>query len=167
MAVATKARKTAKKSVKRTTAKKVAAKKVAKKATSNGQRAMSASHKAALAVGRTQASAVRAYLDALEMHKPKRGRKVTPETMRSRITKLRDEAKRAPKSKQLQLVQDRMDLEAALAASEEVFDMAPLKKGFTKHAKAYARNKGISYAAFKEIGVPVPVLKEAGISRSS
>lgn len=128
---------------------------------------MSTSHKAALAVGRNQATAIRAYLDALEANKPKRGRKVTPDTMQKRIDKLREDIKKAPKSKQLQMVQDRMDLEAALAAVEEPIDLTGLQKGFVKNARGYAKRKNISYAAFREVGVPAPVLKDAGISRSS
>lgn len=36
---------------------------------------MSAEHKRALAVGRDEGRAVRQYLEALEAHKPKRGRR--------------------------------------------------------------------------------------------
>ena len=46
---------------------------------------MSDEHKAALADGRAQGRAVRAYLEALEANKPRRGRKRTPESMRARI----------------------------------------------------------------------------------
>lgn len=155
MAAPTKAKKAVKKTAKRTTAKKTAAK-----------RGMTATHKAALAVGRNQATAVRAYLDALEANKPKRGRRVTPDVMRTRIAKLNEEIKKVPKSRQLQLVQDRMNLEDALARTDESFDIKPLQRAFAKNAKAYARRKNISYAAFREIGVSPAVLKEAGLTRS-
>jgi hypothetical protein len=49
----------------------------AKKSVATPKRAMSKQHKAALAVGRAEGLAVRRYLDALEAHKPKRGRKRT------------------------------------------------------------------------------------------
>ena len=42
---------------------------------------MSDSHKAALAEGREQGRAVRRYLEALEAHKLKRGRKRTQESI--------------------------------------------------------------------------------------
>jgi hypothetical protein len=53
----------------------------AKKSVATPKRAMSKQHKAALAVGRAEGLAVRRYLDALEAHKPKRGRKRTPESI--------------------------------------------------------------------------------------
>ena len=46
---------------------------------------MSDSHKAALAEGREQGRAVRRYLEALEAHKPKRGRKRTPDSVQKRL----------------------------------------------------------------------------------
>ncbi len=42
------------------------------------KRSMSAEHKAALAEGRNLSRSISRYLDALEAHKPKRGRKRTP-----------------------------------------------------------------------------------------
>ncbi len=36
-----------------------------------------------------------------------------------------------------------------------------------KTAAKYAERKGISYAAWRELGVPADVLKKAGISRGS
>ena len=44
-------------------------------ANKKGAPPMSAEHKAALAAGRQQGITVRKYLEALEAHKPKRGRK--------------------------------------------------------------------------------------------
>jgi hypothetical protein len=34
-----------------------------------------------------------------------------------------------------------------------------------KNARAYSRAKGISYGAWREVGVPADVLREAGIAR--
>ena len=47
---------------------------------------MSAAHKEALAEGREQSRVVRDYLDALEAHKPKRGRKRTTESVKKNLT---------------------------------------------------------------------------------
>ena len=44
--------------------------------------------------------------------------------------------------------------------------MKALEKAFVKHAKAYSDSKGISYAAWREIGVTPEVLKAAGITRA-
>lgn len=129
--------------------------------------AMSAEHKAALAEGRAQGRAVRNYLEALEAHKPKRGRKRTPESIAKRLEKIASELETADAVKRLHLVQERMDLEAERAAADTKVDLGELEAEFTKSAKGYAERKGISYAAFRELGVPAAVLKAAGISRAA
>ena len=54
---------------------------------------MSAEHKAALAQGRTESKAVRQYLEALESHKPKRGRQRTPDSIKRRLEKIDEDLK--------------------------------------------------------------------------
>src|SRR3546814_5647187 len=54
-------------------------------ATKRKRSPMSDEHKAALAEGRNQGRAVRRYLEALEAHKPKRGRKRTAESIQKRL----------------------------------------------------------------------------------
>ena len=127
---------------------------------------MTDEHKAALAEGRAQGRAVRAYLEALEAHKPKRGRKRTPESMRARLETIDTTIDDADPMSRLQMVQERMDLVAALEAAEETVDLTELEDGFVAAAKAYGSRKGISYAAWREVGVPAAVLKRAGISRA-
>ena len=46
---------------------------------------MTDEHKQALAEGRELGRAVRDYLEALEAHKPKRGRKRTPDSVKKRL----------------------------------------------------------------------------------
>ena len=65
----------------------------------------------------------------------------------------------------LQMVQDRMDLEAALEAAEAVVDMSALEEGFVLAAARYGERKGISHGAWREVGVPAELLKRAGIGR--
>ncbi len=132
-------------------------------------RKMSADHKAALAKGRTQANAVRAYLDALESHRPKRGRKRTPESIQKRLAVIDEQYQLAGSLSALQLLQERKNLEAELATltAGDGFDMTNLRKGFVKNAKAYGAAKGIAYATWREIGVPADVLRDAGIRRSA
>ena len=127
---------------------------------------MTDEHKAALAEGRAQGRAVRAYLEALEAHKPKRGRKRTPESMRTRLDVIDSTIDDADPMSRLQMVQERMDLVAALEAAEQTVDLTELENGFAEAAKAYGSRKGISYAAWREVGVPAAVLKRAGISRA-
>jgi hypothetical protein len=127
---------------------------------------MSKEHKAALAEGRDQGRAVRRYLEALEANKPKRGRKRSPDSMKKRLTAVEDEIAAADPLKRLHLVQERLDLQAALEATESTVDIAALEKEFVSAAAAYSERKGISYSAWRELGVPSSVLDKAGISRT-
>lgn len=126
---------------------------------------MSDSHKAALAEGRAQGRAVRSYLEALEAHKPRRGRKRTPESMQRRLDKIDAEYATADPLKRLQLAQERLDLQSELVASDQTVDLDALEKAFVASAKGYGERKGITFAAWREVGVPAATLKAAGISR--
>jgi len=64
------------------------------------------------------------------------------------------------------LIQERMDLLAEKQAMSQAVDMSGLEEEFVKAAKAYSQRKGISYSAWRELGVPSDVLKRAGISRT-
>lgn len=127
---------------------------------------MTSEHKAALAQGRAQGRAVRNYLEALEAHRPKRGRKRTPESMRARLTAIDTALADADPMNRLALVQERMDLEASIAAAETTVDLSALEDAFVDAAQAYGARKGISYAAWREVGVPAAILKRAGITRA-
>jgi hypothetical protein len=129
---------------------------------------MSAAHKQALAEGREQSRVVREYLDALEAHKPKRGRKRTTESVKKNLTDVNQSLKAAGGSSRLELIQRRRDLEVELAGMQGGgTDISALEKAFVKVGKSYASRKAISYAAFREFGVPADILKRAGISRAS
>lgn len=127
---------------------------------------MSDEHKAALAVGRAQGRAVRAYLEALEAHKPKRGRKRTPESIAARLEKIGREIETADALKRLQLTQEQIDLTNELETFDEGVDLTGLEADFVEVAKGYAERKGISYAAFRQLGVSAATLKKAGVSRA-
>jgi hypothetical protein len=128
---------------------------------------MTDSHKAALAKGREEGRAVRRYLEALEANKPKRGRKRTPDSMKKRLAKIQDEFGNADPLTRLQLVQERMDLEREIETVAAPVDLSGLEKEFVKAAGAYSERKGISYAAWRELGVEAATLKAAGIRRSA
>jgi hypothetical protein len=136
-------------------------------ATKRNRTPMSDEHKAALAEGRNQGRSVRRYLEALDAHKPKRGRKRTPESMQKRLDRIDVELASADPLRRLQLIQERLDLKAELDATGEKVDLSGLEQGFVDAAAAYSSRKGISYAAWRELGVEPAVLKRAGISRSS
>ena len=128
---------------------------------------MSDEHKAALAKGRTQSRAVRNYLEALEANKPKRGRKRTPDSIGRRLDKIDEEMADASPTKRLELVQERIDLKAELDTMGDKPDLTALTGDFVANAKAYSERKGISYAAWRELGVEASILKDAGIGRGS
>lgn len=128
---------------------------------------MSDDHKAALAQGRVQGRAVRGYLEALQSNRPKRGRKRTPESIAKRLDAIEAELGSADPMKRLQLAQERIDLRAELDAGEQTVDIEGLEKEFVAAAKGYSERKGISYAAWRESGVPASTLRAAGITRAS
>ncbi len=127
---------------------------------------MSDEHKAALAEGREQGRVVRQYLEALESTRPRRGRKRTPEKMQKRLAAIDEALPTADPLSRVQLIQERYDLEGHLASGENQIDLAALEAGFIDTAAAYGQRKGITYTAWREVGVEPRVLKEAGIPRS-
>ena len=132
----------------------------------NTVKSMSAEHKAALAEGRIQGRAVRLYLEALEGHRPKRGRKRTPDSVKRRLIAIESDLKSADPLKRLQLVQERLDLRSEVEAMGAKVDVSAREAGFIAAAKAYSERKGISYAAWRAVDVSPAVLKKAGISRT-
>jgi hypothetical protein len=128
---------------------------------------MSESHKAALAEGREQGRAVRRYLEALEAHRPKRGRKRTAESVQKRLEAIEDKLADADPLSRLQLVQERLNLQRELAAVDRAVDLSALEDDFVAAAGPYGQRKGISYAAWRETGVDPSVLRRAGIRRAT
>jgi hypothetical protein len=130
------------------------------------KRTMSDEHKAALAAGRNEGRAVRRYLEALDAHRPKRGRKRTPESIQKRLDTIDNQLTAADPLSRVNLIQERMDLQSELAAMDEKIDLTELETAFVRAAADYSSRRGISYAAWREAGVSASVLKQAGISRS-
>src|SRR3954447_11403314 len=129
---------------------------------------MTDEHKQALAEGRELGRAVREYLEALEAHKPKRGRRRTSDSVKKRLATVETDLKKASALNRLTLLQERRDLEVELAGMQGGGpDVAGLEKEFVKVAKSYSEKKGITYGAWREFGVTPEVLKRAGITRGS
>ncbi len=128
---------------------------------------MSDAHKAALAEGREQGRAVRRYLEALEAHKPKRGRKRTPDSMKKRLSAIDENLADADPLTRLHLIQERMDLERELSSSDNGVNIEELEEAFVAAAEPYGRRKGITYTAWRALGVDPSVLRRAGIRRGS
>ncbi len=140
--------------------------KAAAKASKATKSAMSAEHKQALAVGREESRAVRRYLEALEAHRPKRGRKRTTEGIEARLRQIEEKLPSADPLTKVHLVQERLNLENELANKEEAVDMAALEKDFIAAAKGYGERKGITYTAWRAAGVDANVLRKAGVPRT-
>ncbi len=135
----------------------------AKKGTARAKTPMTDAHKAALAEGREQGRAVRAYLDAVEANAPKRGRKRTPESIAKRLAVIDNDMAAADPLKRVGLIQERLDLQAELAVADDKVDIAALESAFVAAAKPYSDRKGITRAAWREVGVSSAVLKAAGL----
>jgi len=127
--------------------------------------AMSEEHKAALAQGRKEARAIKAYLKALDAKKP--GRPVTKESLESRLGAVNQKIGSADDPlKRLDLIQSKLDIEDALSALDDVVNMEALETGFDENARNYSERKGISYSAWREYGVPAATLQGAGIAET-
>src|SRR5271154_5205216 len=91
---------------------------------------MSAEHKQALAVGREESRAVRRYLEALEAHRPKRGRKRTSEGIEARLRLIDDRLPTADPLTKVHLVQERLNLQNELASKGQAVDIKALEDEF-------------------------------------
>lgn len=127
---------------------------------------MTAEHKAALATGRAEGRIVRDYLEALRINKPKRGRKRTADSIRKRLAAIAKELDVADALTELKLTQEQMDLEVELANFGATVDLSALEKDFIKVARTYSQRQGITYTAWRKVGVEPGVLKAAGIDRT-
>lgn len=132
-----------------------------------GKGSVTEEHKAAMAQGRVEGRAIGSYLEALESHKPKRGRKRTPESIDKQLADLEAKIAASNAITRLGLVQQRLDLQAEKASMGAAVDLSQFEEAFIAAAKGYSERKGISYAAWRELGVPADVLKKAGISRGA
>jgi hypothetical protein len=127
---------------------------------------MSEAHKAALAKGREEGRIVRQYLEALESSKPRRGRKRTPDSITKRLATIDRQLPEADPLTRLHLVEEKQRLEAELAQGGQTVDLAALEKNFVKVARLYGERKGISYSAWRTVGVSAAVLTQAKIPRT-
>lgn len=128
--------------------------------------AMSKEHKEALAEGRRQGFAVRKYLDFLDRDK-KRGPKVSQERLAEKVEELSAAIKsEKDPTTRLELIQQRLDAEQELTNREDEEDLDAIVGDFTSIAGAYSDRKGISYTAWREMGVPAQVLRDAGVPRT-
>lgn len=124
--------------------------------------AMSDDHKEALAQGRKEARAIKAYLKALESRKP--GRPVSKESLEKRLQTVSEKLAASDNPLEtVDLIQSKLDIEKALGELDKSQDMEALEAGFIENVGSYSERKGVTYTAWREFGVPAAVLKKAGI----
>ena len=126
---------------------------------------MTDEHKEALATGRSQSRAVKAYLAALKNNKPKRGRKRTAESINNRLAKIADELPNADALQEVLLLQEQVDLEKELQTMGSDVDLSELEAEFIAVGLGYSTSKGIDYATWRKVGVSADILSKAGIKR--
>lgn len=129
--------------------------------------ALSDEHKAALEQGRSEARKIKAYLKHLETSAPQRGRPLDPAKVEAELAELEERIATATTVKRVSLIQRRMDLTRRLELLATLDDNSgDLEEGFVEAVGGYSARKGISYAAWREAGVPAAVLKRGGITRN-
>jgi hypothetical protein len=148
-------------------AKKKAARKARKATGRGGARKMSAAHKAALAEGRAMSATVDRYLSAVNTPK-QRGRKVSKTTLQQRLREAQARAKTSAGVDKVLAAQEIRDLRSRLAHLESGggADVKALETAFVKVARRFGQNRGITYGAWRDAGVPAVVLKRAGVART-
>jgi len=126
---------------------------------------MSDEHKEALAQGRKEARAIKAYLSALNSRKP--GRPVSKESLHTRLEKVSEKLAAADNPLEtVDLIQGKLDIERTLSELENAQDVDSLEAGFIENVAPYSQRKGVSYTAWREFGVPATVLRKAGIKET-
>jgi hypothetical protein len=129
---------------------------------------MTSAHKEARAPGRAHGLAVRRYLEALELNRPRRGRRASADSLQRQLEEVESALEEADALKRLHLLQQRKNIMARLDAGEEhAGDLSELEEGFVEVAADYGARKGIDYATWREAGVPVDVLRRAGVHRGT
>lgn len=138
---------------------------------------MTDSHREALQVARNENRVIGAYLQVLEhnqkideQNRPKRGRRRSTESMQARLDEIVGAIGKASPLKRVLLIQEQMDLQKELHEAtrppQQPIDISGMEEGFSEVVASFSKRKGVSYAAWREIGVPARVLKEAGIRRT-
>jgi len=110
---------------------------------------------------------VRRYLAALESER-KGGKRRLADSIANRILKIDELLVTADPLSRLHLTQERIDLhgEQIRYANGASDDVSSLEKQFIKVARSYADRLGISYSAWRQVGVDPEVLERCGIVRN-
>jgi hypothetical protein len=111
---------------------------------------------------------VRRYLGALEASRSSRGKRRTIEGFSARLLKIDELLVSADPLSRLHLTQERIDLHAELVrvTNGQDPDLSSIEKDFVRVAKQYGDLAGVTFAAWRQVGVDAEVLDQAGIVRT-
>ena len=121
---------------------------------------MTDEHKAALALGRNEGRAVRNYMSALQSTQAPRRRGRKGRSAEDLAAALRDSTDPMERLALRPLLRAALENESA-----ETVDLESLQADFVKVVASYSERTGLTYADWREEGVPAAVLKEAGMKR--
>jgi hypothetical protein len=111
--------------------------------------------------GRAETAAVAAYLTALRAPKVPANSRAALEKRRTQIEQwIADEPSPI---REVELIQQRLDIDAQRAQIDQATRLPELEAGFVKAAASWAKRSGISAAALREVGVAARVLAKAGL----
>jgi hypothetical protein len=93
---------------------------------------------------------------------------VSKATLEQRLAAARERFNSSVGVDKLFAAQEIRDLKARLKLMETsaAVDVKSLEAAFVKIAKKFSENRGVTYGAWRDAGVPAPVLKKAGIRRT-
>jgi len=111
---------------------------------------------------------VRRYLSAVEGARPGRGTKRTGDAIGNRITKVDELLVSADPLTRVHLTQERIELHAEYVrvTNGSSGDPAQYERDFIRVARSYGDRNGITYAAWRQVGVDTAVLERAGIHKA-
>jgi hypothetical protein len=110
---------------------------------------------------RAETAAVAAYLTALRAPKVPARSRTSLEKRRAQIEQwIADEPSPL---REVELIQQRLDIDAQLAQIDQAARLPELEAAFVKVAASWAKPSRISGAALREVGVPASVLRRAGL----
>jgi hypothetical protein len=110
---------------------------------------------------RAETAAVAAYLTALRAPKVPARSRTSLEKRRAQIEQwIADEPSPL---REVELIQQRLDIDAQLAQIDQAARLPELEAAFVKVAASWAKRSRISGAALREVGVPAGVLTKAGL----
>ncbi len=96
------------------------------------------------------------------------GRKRTPESITKRLAAIDEQLATADPLNRLHLLQERLKLEREMASTDgDGANLEELEAAFVEVAAAYAERKGLTYEAWRSVGVAPRVLKAAASAAGS